>query len=100
MEDAKTKQGYGRFFDEWSERDLPRLIQRDRNHPCVVLWSIGNEITEQSAKNGGVMSKRLADFVHNEDATRPVTAGCDWPWTTATARPRPTWAESLFFGRF
>jgi len=67
--------GYGRFFDEWSERDLVGMIHRDRNHPCVILWSIGNEIKEQAAPQGGAMAQRLADICHREDPTRPVTSG-------------------------
>ena len=50
---GKTRNGYGRFFDEWSERDLVSMLHRDRNHPSIVLWSIGNEIPEQGASNGG-----------------------------------------------
>jgi len=69
--------GYGRFFKEWSERDLVSMIRRDRNHPSVILWSIGNEIKEQAAPNGGAMAKRLADICHREDPTRPVTSGCN-----------------------
>jgi beta-galactosidase len=69
------KYGYGRFFDEWSERDLVSMIHRDRNHPCVILWSIGNEIKEQAAPQGGAMAQRLADICHREDPTRPVTSG-------------------------
>src|SRR5207244_724011 len=76
---SKTKFGYGRFFDQWSERDLTDLIRRDRNHPCVVLWSIGNEIPEQGAANGGAMAKRLAEIAHREDPTRPVTSACNNP---------------------
>jgi len=69
--------GYGRFFDQWSERDLVSMIHRDRNHPCVILWSIGNEIKEQGAAQGGAMAKRLVDICHREDPTRPVTSGCN-----------------------
>jgi len=76
---GKTKNGYGRFFDEWSERDIVSMLQRDRNHPSIILWSIGNEIKEQGAKNGGEMAKRLADFCHREDPTRFVTSACSNP---------------------
>ncbi len=69
------KFGYKRFFDEWSERDLVGMIRRDRNHPCVILWSIGNEIKEQAAPQGGAMARRLVDICHREDPTRPVTSG-------------------------
>ncbi len=75
----KTPKGYGRFFDEWSERDLVSMIHRDRNHPCVVMWSIGNEIPEQGARNGGEMAKRLSDIAHREDPTRPTVSACNNP---------------------
>ena len=76
---GKTRYGYGRFFDQWSERDLVSMLHRDRNHPCIVMWSIGNEISEQGAKNGGEMAKRLADICHREDPTRAVTSACNNP---------------------
>lgn len=76
---SKTTYGYGRFFDEWSERDLVDMIRRDRNHPSIVLWSIGNEISEQNSADAFEMSRRLADISHREDPTRPVTAGCNLP---------------------
>ncbi len=76
---SKTKFGYGRFFDEWSERDIVSMLHRDRNHPSIVLWSIGNEIPEQGASNGGAMAKRLADIVRREDPTRFVTSACNNP---------------------
>jgi beta-galactosidase len=76
---SKTKFGYGRFFDDWSDRDLTAMIQRDRNHPSVIMWSIGNEIPEQSARNGGEMAKRLSDIAHREDPTRPTVSACNNP---------------------
>lgn len=69
------KYGYKRFFEEWSEKDLAAMIRRDRNHPSVILWSIGNEIKEQAAPQGGAMAQRLVDICHSEDPTRPVTSG-------------------------
>ncbi|MBE3133682.1 MAG: glycoside hydrolase family 2 protein, partial [Acidobacteria bacterium] len=78
--DNKTRFGYGQFFDEWSERDLVAMIRRDRNHPSVVMWSIGNEILEQrNAENGEAMAMRLATICRREDPTRPVTAGMNNP---------------------
>ena len=76
---SKTTFGYGRFFDEWSERDLTDMIRRDRNHPSIILWSIGNEIPEQNNANAFEMAKRLADICYREDPTRPVTSGCNTP---------------------
>ena len=74
---SKTMNGYGRFFDEWSGRDLTDMIHRDRNHPSIILWSIGNEIPEQGSADAYEMSKRLADICHKEDPTRPVTSACN-----------------------
>lgn len=76
---SKTMYGYGRFFDEWSERDLRDMIRRDRNHPSIIMWSIGNEIPEQNDPNAYEMAKRLVDICRAEDPTRPVTAGCNLP---------------------
>ena len=76
---SKTPRGYGRFFDEWSERDIVSMLQRDRNHPSIVLWSIGNEIPEQGARNAREMAQRLSDICHREDPTRPTTSACNNP---------------------
>jgi beta-galactosidase len=76
---SKTMYGYGRFFDEWSQRDLTDMIHRDRNHPSIILWSIGNEIPEQESADAYQMSKRLVDICHREDPARPVTSACNLP---------------------
>jgi beta-galactosidase len=105
----KTKNDYARFFDKWFERDLTDLVVRDRNHPSVIMWSIGNEVLEQwnsasadkltpeqanlilnashdASSLGGKelnvnskLTRRLADIVKHLDPTRPVTSGCNEP---------------------
>jgi len=74
---GKVPEGYHNYFAEWSERDVVDFVQRDRNHPSIVLWSAGNEIGEQSAPEGAVVLRRLLDLFHREDPTRPVTTGND-----------------------
>jgi beta-galactosidase len=69
--------GYANYFDEWYQRDVKDFIHRDRNHPCVVLWSAGNEIGDQSDPKGAETLRKLLDVFHTEDPTRLVTAGCD-----------------------
>lgn len=69
------KDDYGQFFDKlWSE-DLHGMIVRDRNHPCVIMWSIGNEIKDKETTEAAVICRALAGFVKELDGTRPVTAG-------------------------
>ena len=77
----KTTFGYGKFFDQWSEPDLVSMLDRDRNHPSIILWSIGNEIPEgyKGDPQGGPMGRRLVDICHREDPTRPVTSACPGP---------------------
>ncbi len=73
----KCKNGYARFFKEWSDKDMENLILGHRNHPSIVMWSIGNEIPEQGNKQGVEISKRLQNLCHKLDPTRPVTQGMD-----------------------
>lgn len=72
---VKVPNGHGKYFAEWGERDLRDMIRRDRNHPSVVMWSIGNEILEQADADGWKEARRLTDVCHEEDPSRPVTAG-------------------------
>jgi beta-galactosidase len=72
----KKPNGYNLLFDDWAERDLRAMIRRDRNHPSVILWSVGNEIVEQGRPDGIETAKMLTAIVHDEDATRPATVGC------------------------
>lgn len=73
----KCKNGYARFFKEWSDRDITNLVLRHRNHPSIIMWSIGNEIPEQGMEEGPENLTRLQDICHNLDETRPVTQGMD-----------------------
>ncbi|MCX6307912.1 MAG: beta-galactosidase, partial [Bacteroidia bacterium] len=72
---GKNKNGYGNYFDKWSQKDIRSMVRRDRNHPSVIMWSIGNEIHEQALPEGKEMAAALANACREEDPTRPVTAG-------------------------
>lgn len=71
----KVANGYSKYWSEWGETDLREFLRRDRNHPSIVLWSIGNEIPEQGRADGAKLAQRLTDICHQEDPTRPTTAG-------------------------
>ncbi|PKK86229.1 MAG: glycoside hydrolase family 2 [Thermoplasmata archaeon HGW-Thermoplasmata-1] len=72
---SKTTYDYAMYFNDWWERDLENLIKRDRNHPSVVIWSVGNEITDMTLPEGKDILKNLIDKVRELDPTRPVTVG-------------------------
>jgi len=73
----KCKNGYARFFREWAERDITNLVLANRNHPSIVMWSIGNEIPEQWSEEGRQIAIKLQGLCHSLDPTRPVTQGMD-----------------------
>jgi beta-galactosidase len=73
----KCKNGYARFFREWALKDITNLVLNHRNHPSIVMWSIGNEIPEQWSEEGRQISIQLQGLCHALDPTRPVTQGMD-----------------------
>ncbi|HEX6046838.1 MAG TPA: beta-galactosidase GalB [Pyrinomonadaceae bacterium] len=74
----KTKYDYHLDWDEWHKRDLEDMVLRDRNHPSVIIWSIGNEVMEQrTGAEGGQISQKLVAIVRNLDKTRPITSACN-----------------------
>ena len=78
---GKTGFDYHLDFDEWHRRDIEAMVLRDRNHPSVFIWSIGNEVMEQWQRDGSgeAISSELAGIVRSLDDTRPVTAACNDP---------------------
>lgn len=74
---GKIDFGYHRYFDEWGNSDLISMIKRDRNHPSVIIWSLGNEILEQCDENGYKTLQELVNVAHELDPSRPVTLACD-----------------------
>ncbi len=87
---GKFSYGYHDFFDAWAEIDTRSMVRRDRNHPSIVLWSVGNEILEQTHPEDVGVLRKLVDIVHEEDPTRPVTSACD-----NISAPTPTTLEFL-----
>jgi beta-galactosidase len=76
---AKTKYDYSMYWDQWHAKDLQDQILRDRNHPSIFIWSIGNEIPEQWDATGGIIAKELAAITRKLDATRPITSALNPP---------------------
>ncbi|MBZ5497960.1 MAG: DUF4982 domain-containing protein [Acidobacteriia bacterium] len=86
----KTRNDYNLLFDDWHEKDMRALVRRDRNHPSVILWSLGNEVAEQGMGDpGAAIAAELARIVHEEDPTRPTTSACN------SARPGSPFAAAI-----
>ena len=71
----KTEHDYVDYFNEWWHQDLTDIVEKDYNHPCVVLYSTGNEVSETAQKRGIALTKEMTDFLHGLDDSRPVTCG-------------------------
>ena len=71
----KTEYDYVPYFFDWWKRDLTDMVNKDYNHPCVVLYSTGNEVSETAQARGIALTKELTDFLHGLDDSRPVTCG-------------------------
>ena len=71
----KTEYDYVPYFDKWWKQDIADMVDKDYNHPCVILYSTGNEVSETAQKKGIQLTRELTDYLHSLDNTRPVTCG-------------------------
>ncbi len=76
---SKTQFDYHLDWDKWHKTDIEDMVIRDRNHPSIFIWSIGNEIPEQGDSSGITIARELAGIVRNLDKTRPITSACNSP---------------------
>lgn len=77
--EPKVRNGYGKLWDEWWQKDITNLILNHRNHPSIIMWSVGNEIPEQWKPEGVERYKHLTSLCHRLDPSRQVTCGMDQP---------------------
>ena len=79
---SKTALDYHLLFPDWHEQDLRALLRRDRNHPSVIMWSVGNEVGEQLGDEGAALAEKLVRICHEEDPTRPTISGMNYARAT------------------
>lgn len=80
--EGKNHGDYHVVFDDWWQRDIEAMVTRDRNHPSIIIWSIGNEVLERDGRGGGFeISRLLAEHIRSLDPTRPVTAAICSSWS-------------------
>ena len=89
-QEAKNPDDYHLYFDEWWEKDLSSMILRDRNHPSIILWSLGNEIEERADSSGIEIMKKFTALINRYDATRPLTLAVNEFWD----HPGRTWDQT------
>lgn len=88
----KRSNDYHQFFDEWSEKDLIASLRRDRNHPSIIMWSIGNEIEQRADKEGVEIAKNLVRIIEEYDSSRYSTVGANAFWD----RRHFKWSEDSY----
>jgi beta-galactosidase len=71
---SKNPHDYSTLFNDWWQRDMEAMLLRDRNHPSIIMWSIGNEVIERTKPEAVEIAKMLASCAHENDPTRPVTS--------------------------
>jgi beta-galactosidase len=87
---GKNHHDYHVTFEDWWQRDIENMVIRDRNHPCIILWSIGNEVIERDGRSGGaVIAKMLSDEVRRLDPTRPISCAICNVWDK-----HKTWSDT------
>jgi beta-galactosidase len=86
----KNPQDYARFFNEYYAADLTSMLLRDRSHPCIIIWSIGNEINERADPSGVEIAGKLVEVIRDYDTTRPITAAICHFWD----HPGRTWEQT------
>ena len=89
----KSKYDYGSDFDAWWQADTTSMVERDYNHPSVIMYSIGNEVSEPARSKGVAQAKAFVDLIHGLDATRPVTAGFNLMILTNAAKGKETYKD-------